>query len=1005
MAIDNVTKKSIESGNYISEPIKATDFIKESEKKVEKEAVISPSNSIDMSDMVYQNPQKNDEEDTLIDSLNSDSVSSSDNRRNEMIVAASLTTSKDYDTVKEDGYSVIVSETDKIKAVLAKAGVDISIYGDSLTQEQLEEITGSTSTAIMIENQLKSYDVPVTEENIRDIEKVIEQAKEIENITPKTKAYLIKNNIEPTISNIYKATYSSHSSVKDNYVLSDEEIVQLKPQFEKVMEEAGIEFEKEAIDQCVWLVENQIAVTPKNLKYAFVIDGITSSAGKIDESFYAKAAAQSIAVGNTPADAYMTEEYLLFEKAQQAVDIIAHTTDENIEALRKQDKPVTIENLSKIVDTNAPIEGITAHRKLEEARLYMTFEANLSLLKRGISIDIEPIEKVVDMLKAQENEYYNTLFGNKEVIDIDDQVAQYKNVTSVFEEMKTQPAYVIDNEIHKKTVSEIYAYGKSMQASFEKANQTYETLSTAPRADLGDSISKAFINIDDILTDLGLELNDSNKRAVRILGYNNTQITVESVSYIKAADEQMQRAFKNMTPAVTLNMIKKGIFPLELTMQQLNDVAENIKGEISEDSSEKFSEFLWKLEKNDEITKEERDSYIGIYRLISQVEKTDGAVIGSLINQGADITMGNLLSAVRTRSKKDMDFKVDDDFGGIQIKPVGLKIDEQIASAYHKNCMKDIMDEISPEKLRFKDTDEFLDMTPEQLKSYMENTPENEAMSEQYAKEQIEFFKKAVSVSDSVYAFLDRNDVKITATNLMSASRLLKNPSEVIEKLWERGDSAVVRKLLDDTLENFSEAIKNPTELAEAQEKLAETAEHVMESMIIEDKTVEALDIKQLKLLCSQLSVATEMAKEENYIVPVETSDGVTGVNLKIIRDKNKKSFVDIFMQDKQHGKISASFDVEKDGVTGLITVENEETRKLLMGTVVYNMRNTADIRVAVLPEVTAEQFMSQTHNVKNNISDSEKSDKEYSMQTRKLYSIAEAFIKNIKELPGQDNL
>ncbi len=40
---------------------------------------------------------------------------------------------------------------------------------------------------------------------------------------------------------------------------------------------------------------------------------------------------------------------------------------------------------------------------------------------------------------------------------------------------------------------------------------------TAPRKDMGDSIQKAFRNVDDILEDLGLETNDSNRRAVRIL--------------------------------------------------------------------------------------------------------------------------------------------------------------------------------------------------------------------------------------------------------------------------------------------------------------------------------------------------------------------------------------------------------------------------------------------------------------------------------------------------------
>ena len=57
---------------------------------------------------------------------------------------------------------------------------------------------------------------------------------------------------------------------------------------------------------------------------------------------------------------------------------------------------------------------MTAQRKLEEARLSMTAEANLSLIKKGVSIDTEPIERVVELLKQQENKYYGALFGERQ---------------------------------------------------------------------------------------------------------------------------------------------------------------------------------------------------------------------------------------------------------------------------------------------------------------------------------------------------------------------------------------------------------------------------------------------------------------------------------------------------------------------------------------------------------------------------------------------------------------
>ena len=48
------------------------------------------------------------------------------------------------------------------------------------------------------------------------------------------------------------------------------------------------------------------------------------------------------------------------------------------------------------------------------------------------------------------------------------------------------------------------------------------------------------------------------------------------------------------------------------------------------------------------MTKEEKEAYIGIYRLLRQLEKTDGAAIGALLQQGAEPTLKNLLTAVRS---------------------------------------------------------------------------------------------------------------------------------------------------------------------------------------------------------------------------------------------------------------------------------------------------------------------------------------------------------------------
>lgn len=1053
MQIENLINKSTDTKNTDTKTIndmtagmRVSDYIKtdSSDNMSKKAAVVGSSNSVDMSDTIYARPQAkneagNNDGTDMAENLLNDMNQTSENRRNDMIVTASTTTSDDYKAAKDDGYDVIVTETDKIKAVLAKAGVDISIYGDDLSREQLTDITGSQTEAAMLVNQMKAYDIPATDDNIKAGTDAIDRAKSITNISNETKAYLVRNNMNPTVSNVYKATYSSSQvqnykqkvGITDNVKQLYEE---LKPQLKQILEEAHIDSSDENLNQCRWLIDEDIAVTPDNVLLANQIDGITAAGENVSSDFYARAVTEALAMGKKAADATMSQDGLTFDMAREVCDVLSEATAEDIVTLESDNMPVTIENLSKLIaargkdgaasqaSANKALDNqitdsrearlVTAQRKLEEARLSMTAEANLSLIKKGVSIDTEPIERVVELLKQQENKYYGALFGESSVEASDDRVRMYNNVCDIFNQMKQQPAYVLTLESSDDTVYELYTAGKAMKQSLEAASG-YETLMTSPRADMGDSISKAFQNVDDILKELQIETSESNRRAVRILAYNSTNITEENIKQIKSIDEQVQRAFSDMTPAVTLEMIKRGISPLDMSMSDISDTARQIKSENHDERDEKFSEFLWKLEKKNEISEEERDSYIGIYRLISQVEQSDGAVIGSLVNQGADITMKNLLTAVRVRGKSAMEYKVDDTFAGVDSVSRGIKIDSQIESAYQANCLRDVLDTLSPEKMEFVQDDSWLEMTPEQLRQAVYEADEDNTLSEQYATEQLRQFNQAVSVPENVYAFLEKYDVKTTAVNLMAASRLMKNPSEAVRNLWERGDSATARALLDETLRRFSESVKNPKELAQAQETLADTAEHVMDSMIIEDRHTGSIDIRQMKLLCSQLRIASNMSRQENYIVPIETADGVTGMKLRIVRGEDKKGLVDIFLEDKKCGRVAAYFEAKENSVSAMIVTDDEQTKKLFEDNITMFEAGISDGEQRVRIDVALEHDISAKESKMSDMKSNTESDNETkkqldggeSVQTTRLYHIAEQFIVNVQRVIAQDSL
>ncbi|MDD6481180.1 MAG: DUF6240 domain-containing protein [Lachnospiraceae bacterium] len=944
--------------------------------RFDKAAGVSDKGSIDMA--TYPNPAKQDKE-TAVEQLEKEQGTTEKNRKNEMVIVSNTTSAEDYKKMEEDGFSLadmdsrtIITVTDKIKAVLAKAGVDISQYGDTLTKEQLQEITGNPAVANCIRQTLEANDLPVTDANMEDSLKALEQAVSLPEVSDEAKAYLIKNEMEPSISNVYTA---QHSGTNEAVISSEESNIDfdsLQPQIEEIITEAELEVDEENVAGSKWLIANDIPLTGDNLQYFKDLGTLSEQIknDQVDWNQIIDSMAKAIAAGKRPQDASM----------------------------------------------------ITARRQLEETRLAMTIQGSKVMERNGIEVDTQPLEELVENLKEQEV-YYHGLLESAGIGSNWKNVNTMAKTLEIFEDLKKQPAYVIGQIDASDSIQTIHDKGSQLQQELDKARQSYEALMTSPRKDMGDSIQKAFANVNEILTDMNMDITEGNRRAVRILAYNNTEITPENLTTIKGMDEEMQRAFRNMNPAVTMEMIRKGENPLDMSMEQLNKAVEEIKQETGSEEQERFNKFLWRMEQNHEISKEERSCYIGIYRLIAQVEKTDGAALGFLMNQGADITMRNLLTAVRSSKKGNtMDYRVSDDFEGVQAKSDTLRIDEQIEAGFQQNCLRDILDQITPEKLSRLGEPQVENMTPEQLAealAQMEETEPEQQLTENYRQEQLYMYQKVLSAPEEVYSYLDHYDIPNSMANVLAASEMLRKPNQMMNLLWKQnGYSTESRKMIkqmkEKVLENFGEAAQNPEALADAQEELADVAEKVMDTMITENPEISTLDIRAMRQMTAQFSICARQAREECYMVPVQIGESVTGVSLKVVRGKEEKGVVDILFDGGRVGRIAASFQAKDDMITGLVAASSSTTEQLLsyckdeiaelIAEGVDGREEIVDLRVVHAPdlslshyemaEIGREQKMRQNGELAEDASNT--------VQTSRLYHIAECFIQSLQVIGDQ---
>lgn len=1021
--------------------------------KTESSKKTAGTMSFQAKEVTYLNPAK-EEKKTVIDEVEQAGAMDAGERKAQMAVLAETTSPEDYKKMQEDGFSLddtasnkIVTVTDKIKAQLAKAGVDISKFGDDLDFEQLAQITGSPELAAQIANSLREADLPLTDDNFKQIAETVDMADSLSPLDDGAVKYLIDNQLEPTVQNIY---FAEHSASAGYIPAEQQDISSFLPQVKNIIVSAGLEVNDDTIATSKWMLENDIPLMKENLTYAQALRQTELTTGS---EAVAGLSAEALGEGKGAQDAVILSGYTWMEQAKDAVDTVENATDEDLVYIVEKRLPLTLDSLREAaadrvsgdqsVGTAASSENqsedavqsnanesyaqkdqqlLTARRQLEEIRLAMTAEANYRLLKQGISIDTEPLVKLVEQLKDQENEYYRNLLMSEGVDASEEQVELFGEVDKKVADMRYVPTYVLGmKDAEVSTIDGVHKAGMELKSSFEKASQQYETLMTVPRADLGDSIQKAFRNVDDILNDLGMELTDENRRAVRILGYNSIEITQDSVLRMKAADEEVQRVFKNMTPAVVTQMIKRGINPLKMDFTSLNQEAESIKSEeFGGEDNRRFSEYLWKMEQNHEISEEERSSYIGIYRLIRQVENTDGAAIGALIQQGAPITMKNLLTAVRSEKRSSkMDYSVDDNFDGVSGTSNGSSITDQIEAAYQNNCLKDASELLTPgrTKVLFEQDSDWENMTPEEFKAALaqakEQTDES-GIDTDYAKEQLAQLEQAANADESIYRILDKYDIPNTMSNVLAMESMLNQRNQMFRKIFgsstadHNGDNQVdaddLEAIKQELLEEFGEAVSEPADMAVAQEKLGELAENVMKTMINSDH-VTSLDVREMKMLSAQLSVNSILAKEEQYAVPVMVNDELMNVSVKIVRGVDKKGIVDIMMESELRGKIAATFQAKEDGIHGLVATDSEETAELfkeqtqnLMDSLGGENDDVTELHCAHIEDLDLKHFSMGAFGVDAKDESRTSEDQEtYRVQTSRLYGIAEHFIKAVK--------
>ena len=161
---------------------------------------------------------------------------------------------------------------------------------------------------------------------------------------------------------------------------------------------------------------------------------------------------------------------------------------------------------------------------------------------------------------------------------------------------------------------------------------------------------------------------------------------------------------------------------------------------------------MYQLEQKKDITENERKAYIGIYRMVHQIEREDGAAVGAVVNTGAELQFSTLLAASRSRRTSHMDWKVSDDTGLTQeVRLSENNISEQISVGMAKEILTDVS--------------------------------EDAESRDAYYQECLQQMREAVETEPGAAQMLERGEVNTSTSNLLAAQALLEDPAELFSDL------------------------------------------------------------------------------------------------------------------------------------------------------------------------------------------------------------------------------
>ena len=475
----------------------------------------------------------------------------------------------------EEDPQMVIGVCERIQMQLAAYCEDYKPVGLNIDKAKMAEVLGSEVFA-----------------------KSVEKAMDLAYISDESKAAVIKGSKNLSIDEVYKCAHSviGTGSTKTSNIastmdkqnvteLAKDIIDNLKPQIERIFSKIGLEATEENMDTAMWMLRNDVPLTEENIIKAIKINEMLSLPKDVFEKVVKENISLSMYFAADVKDAYFVKNQYDVSKVAEAIDALENATEETVENILAEGKILNIANIKatlayasttiktesadsqKSTASNESVvakqarmfaNAVTSKSILVTAKAVLTSTALLKMQQVGIDIDMTSLTEMIEIESATYNKMAESYGTTAEVTIEESKVSVFAETLQAREYIRSASVSIVAKVSVSDTLQSVSITAKATQAV-----AAYDAIGTSVRRDMGDTYTKAFSNIDELLDAIEVDKNTSTRRAARILGYNSMDITSENILKIEAVANEIDYLVDNLTPRTVSYLLANDINPLD----------------------------------------------------------------------------------------------------------------------------------------------------------------------------------------------------------------------------------------------------------------------------------------------------------------------------------------------------------------------------------------------------------------------------------------------------------